>query len=171
MCIRGKIGIFNSLRSIGNDFDKSLFNKIKSQGVLSLNRKSRNKLSTGKQSQDITSFIIQEGVPSASQVDQTIAEACIYSIANQFVGGFYRVNDKKGTRDNLNARGMRFVKMCTDPNSKCILKANQKEPVFQACGIVPDSNIDIYRTLSQLSGIAAATEAKTCLENKNMIKS
>ena len=94
--------------------------------VLTLNRKSRNKLSTGKQSQDITSFIIQEGVPSAAQVDQTIAEA--HLLNSESVCWLYRVNDKRYTRQ-LNARGMRFVKMCTDPNSKCILKADQKEPI------------------------------------------
>jgi glutamate--cysteine ligase len=113
--------------------------------ILSLNRKARNNLSKGKSAQKIESFLLQEGVPTTQNVDGLVGEACIYQIANHFVGGFYRVNDQKSTRDNLNSRGMSFKKMCVCPE-------------YEDDGVSPDGNLELYRLLARVAGLAAHRE-------------
>lgn len=118
------------------------------EDILHLNRKARNKLSTGKSSQKILSYILQEGVPTISSVDNQVSEACIYQVANHFVGGFYRLNQQKSTRDNLNSQGMSFKKMCLD-NKGC---------VYEDCGVDPDPNLEVYKLLGRLACLAAHRE-------------
>ena len=122
--------------------------------VLNLNRKLRNKLSTGKSSMKIARFIIQEGVPTISNVDNQVSEACIYQIANRFVGGFYRVNTKKSDRDNLNSPGMTFIKMC-EHSDRCQLNTDLTD---EHCGVAPDEDVDLYRILARIAGVAAHRE-------------
>lgn len=138
-----------------------------SEDILSLNRKNRNKLTTGKSSKPIENFILQEGIPSINQVDNYVGEAVIYSVANKFVGGFYRLNTQKSDRENLNSQGMLFKKMCLDPNSQCIMKQSNfhADNELEQCGITPDPNIDIYRILARLSGIAASREVTQLEKN------
>ncbi len=119
------------------------------EDILSLNRKARNNLSKGKSSQKIACFLLQEGVPTVQHVDGLVGEACIYQIANHFAGGFYRVNDEKSTRDNLNSKGMSFKKMCVCPENES-----------EECGVSPDTNLDLYRLLARVAGIAAHREIK-----------
>ncbi|RAP36519.1 glutamate--cysteine ligase [Candidatus Marinamargulisbacteria bacterium SCGC AAA071-K20] len=129
--------------------------------VLTLNRKLRNKLSTGKSSMKIDRFIIQEGVPTISSVDNKVSEVCVYQIANRFVGGFYRVNTKKGDRDNLNSSGMTFTKIC-EASDSCALKGDDSD---DNCGVAPDENLDLSRLLARIAGVAAHREIKA-LETK-----
>jgi glutamate--cysteine ligase len=129
--------------------------------VLSLNRKLRNKLSTGKSSMKIDRFIIQEGVPTISSVGSQVSEVCMYQIANRFVGGFYRVNTKKSGRDNLNSSGMTFTKICESSDS-CALKSDDSD---DNCGIAPEENLELYRILARIAGVAAHREIKA-LEKK-----
>jgi len=124
--------------------------------ILNLNRKNRNKLAKGKSSQSIESFILQEGVPTIDSINNNVSEACIYSIANQFVGGFYRINDEKSDRDNLNSSGMTFKQMCIPPHVTCKFTQQQDDD----CGIEPDNNNDLYIFLSQIAGIAAEKEVE-----------
>lgn len=130
------------------------------EDILELNRKSRNKLSKGKSSQKIQQFLLQEGVPSIKSVDQQTSEACVYQIANHFVGGFYRLNNQKSSRENLNSQGMSFKTMCTSGHTECQNKQSDD------CGIEFDPKIDAYKTLARLAGIAAHREIKQ-LEGKS----
>ena len=115
--------------------------------ILQLNRKSRNKLHVGKGSQVITQYLLQEGVPTIDNVDQQAGEAVIYQIENNLIGGFYRVHADKGSRENLNSKGMTFEKMC--PHL----------PRYGECGVHHDINIfDIYRILARIAAIAAHRE-------------
>jgi glutamate--cysteine ligase len=120
--------------------------------ILDLNRKLRNKLSKGKNSKKIERFIIQEGVQSINNVDQQVSEACVYQIANHFVGGFYRLNEKKTNRENLNSQGMTFRKMCKANDRGC-LYAEEND-----CGIDTDPKIEAYKLLARIAGIAAHRE-------------
>jgi len=74
--------------------------------ILTLNRKHKTKLTKGKGSLPIHRFILQEGIPSETTVNNTIAEPCIYQLGHTIVGGFYRSHSMKSSRDNLNSIGM-----------------------------------------------------------------
>ncbi len=123
--------------------------------ILTLNRKDRNKLHKGKGSKLIEKFILQEGVPSISEIDHKASETCIYQIANEFVGGFYRVNSEKNGRENLNSKGMSFETICLPSK-------------LQECEGKYEKNIDLYQILARIAGIAAQKEIHE-LENSGIL--
>lgn len=123
--------------------------------ILELNSKERNKLYKGKSSKVIGRYLLQEGIATIYNINQKVSEVCIYQIENQLVGGFYRSHSSKGTRDNLNSKGMDFTKMCPH-----LIK-------YGDCGIHHDINIfDVYRILARIAGIAAHREIIKLEENK-----
>ncbi|MBI5150586.1 MAG: glutamate--cysteine ligase [Candidatus Omnitrophica bacterium] len=123
--------------------------------IVGLNRKDRNKLYKGKSAQVISRYLLQEGVPTMHTIGHEVSEVCIYQIENNLVGGFYRSHALKGDRDNLNAPGMVFKKMC--PHLK----------KYGDCGVHHDINVfDIYRLLARVASIAARREI-ACLEARN----
>jgi len=115
--------------------------------ILNLNRKARNKLHVGKGSKVINAYLIQEGVPTKYNINEEVSEVVIYQIENNLIGGFYRTHSSKGERENLNAVGVVFNKMC--PHSK----------QYGDCGVHHDVNVfDVYRILARIAGIAAHRE-------------
>ncbi|MGC6366776.1 MAG: glutamate--cysteine ligase [Candidatus Marinamargulisbacteria bacterium] len=76
--------------------------------ILNLNRKSRNKLHKGKSAIPIDNLIIQEGIPSAIQINGHTAEEVIYHVNGETIGSFYRLHEQKTTTDILNSKGMQF---------------------------------------------------------------
>ena len=42
------------------------------------------------------------------------AEECMYFAGHHILGGFYRLNDKKNNRENLNSTGMQFSQLLFD---------------------------------------------------------
>lgn len=115
--------------------------------IVDLNRKDRNKLYKGKSAQVISRYLLQEGVPTMYTTGHEVSEVCIYQIENNLVGGFYRSHADKGERDNLNAPGSVFKKMC--PHLK----------KYGDCGVHHDINVfDIYRLLARVASIAARRE-------------
>ena len=117
------------------------------QDILSLNRRNRNKLYKGKGSRVIDRFLLQEGVPTIYNIEHEVSEVCMYQIENNLIGGFYRSHSAKGERENLNAKGMVFKKMC--PHLKR----------YGDCGVHHDVNVfDIYRILGRIAAIAAHRE-------------
>ncbi len=115
--------------------------------IASINRKKKNKLYKGKNAKVISRYLLQEGIPSVHQLDDQVAEVCIYQVDNGFIGGFYRIHGDKSSRENLNSKGMTFKTMC--PHNK----------QFGECGVHTDQNrFDIYRILSRVAGIAAHRE-------------
>ena len=117
--------------------------------ILELNRKKRNDLSRGKDAQTITHYLLQEGVPTIHRIEGNPCEVCLYQIDNNFVGGFYRYHESKGSRENLNSPGgMVFQKMCP-----------HLDKYGKDCGIAHNLNIfDIYRILGRIAGAAAGEE-------------
>jgi hypothetical protein len=78
---------------------------------------------------------LQEGVPSIQINNGKTAEACIYSVMNHCIGGFYRLHEHE-SRNNLNKTGMTF-------------------------GPIDDMPTDLYQlhvTLAQVANVAAAHE-------------
>lgn len=125
------------------------------EDILTLNRRSRNDLSKGKSAQVIDRFLIQEGVPTIYTIDEQVSEVCIYQIENNLVGGFYRLNSQKSSRENLNSQGMSFKKMC--PHLK----------KYGDCGTHHDVTLfDVYRILARIAGIAAHREVVSLEANK-----
>jgi len=74
-----------------------------------LNRRTRNKMSTTKDGQELSEVIIQEGVPTYERVNDAVAEPVVCMIDRYVVGGFYRVHAERGIDENLNAPGSSFV--------------------------------------------------------------
>ncbi len=124
--------------------------------VLTLNSRKRNDLSRDKAAQEVTRFILQEGVPTIHRIEENPSEVCVYQIDNNLVGGFYRYHTGKGSRENLNSPGgMAFQKMCP-----------HLDKYGKDCGVEHNLNIfDIYRILARIAGVAATREIKD-LENK-----
>ena len=86
--------------------------------VRDLNRKQRNKMAIVKEGLEVTSVIIQEGVPTFESINDAIAEPVVYMIDRFVVGGFYRVHTARGKDENLNAPGAQFVPLAFE--SPCI---------------------------------------------------
>ncbi len=77
--------------------------------IRGLNRKQRNKMSVVKDGLEVTDVIVQEGVYTFEQINESVAEPVVYMIDRYVVGGFYRVHEDRGVDENLNAPGMHFV--------------------------------------------------------------
>lgn len=79
---------------------------------LSLNKKQRNKMKTGKSGRAVTDVIIQEGVRTIDRFKERVAEPVIYLINHQVCGGFFRLHEQVDDRGNLNQPGVQFTKLC-----------------------------------------------------------
>jgi glutamate--cysteine ligase len=77
--------------------------------VRSLNQQQRHKISVVKGGLDVNEMIVQEGVYTFEQINESVAEPVVYMIDRYVVGGFYRVHEDKGADENLKAPGMHFV--------------------------------------------------------------
>lgn len=124
-----------------------------------INRRRQNKLSSGKGSRLNDRYVIQEGIPTIYSIDGDVSEACMYQIENHLIGGFFRSNKAKGTRDNLNSKGMNFKQMCPH-------KDEHKECLFLGGGVErPLAVFDIYRLLARIAAVAAHREITHLKEN------
>ncbi len=119
------------------------------QQILELNSRKRNDLVRGKGASKVNRYLLQEGVPTIHQIEGSPSEVCIYQIDNNLIGGFYRYNTGKNSRQNLNSPGgMAFQKMCP-----------HLDKYGKDCGTGHNMNVfDIYRILARIAGIAAHRE-------------
>jgi glutamate--cysteine ligase len=74
-----------------------------------LGRRARNKMHVIKDGRQTSDVIVQEGVPTCEQVAGGTAETVVYLMDRQVAGAFHRVHSERGTDQNLNAPGARFV--------------------------------------------------------------
>lgn len=118
--------------------------------VKQLNRKQRNKMAVGKEGLQVTEVIIQEGVPTFETLDDDVAEPVIYMIDRYVVGGFYRVNARRGRDENLNAPGMSFKPLAFSHG--CSLP-----DLDQAPDAAPN-RFYAYGVVARLAALAAAHE-------------
>jgi len=119
--------------------------------VRALNRKQRNKMAVVKEGLEVTSVIIQEGVPTFESINDAIAEPVVYMIDRFVVGGFYRVHTARGKDENLNAPGAQFVPLAFE--SPCI--PDLREPA--GC---PPNRFYAYGVVARLAQLAAAVEVE-----------
>jgi glutamate--cysteine ligase len=119
--------------------------------VLAMNRRTKNKMSVGKNRMQIQSVVIQEGVPTATLVDRLAAEPVIYLCGTELIGGFLRTNSERNTEENLNSQGMVFRKLCMsdlrspDNESDEDLK---EEPILEL----------VYGSIARISALATGRE-------------
>ena len=79
--------------------------------VHSLNRRQRSSLTSGKDGLAVSDILIQEGIPTIERIDGRPAEEVLCCIGDRVIGSFWRLNDRKGERENLNSQGMRFASL------------------------------------------------------------
>ena len=91
----------------------------------SLNRRQRKNLSVVKDGTNVRDILIQEGVESSLRIEGLVAEPVIYMIGAKVVGGFWRLNQTHGPRENLNSRGMLFWPLKQEDVSKELNYAQQ----------------------------------------------
>jgi glutamate--cysteine ligase len=120
--------------------------------VRNLNRKTRNKMATIKDSQPVHEVIIQEGVYTFEKLDDAVAEPVIYMVDQFVVGGFYRVHNARGIDENLNSPGAEFKPLafetdCQSPD--CGGKPGDPPNRFYTYGVV-----------ARLAMLAAAVEVE-----------
>lgn len=83
--------------------------------VRSLNRRQRGSLSSAKDGAAVNDILVQEGIPTADRVEGLVAEPVRYMVGARVAGGFWRLNQAKSERENLNSRGMLFWPMPRPP--------------------------------------------------------
>jgi len=123
-----------------------------------MNRRTKNKMSVGKNKLPIQSVAVQEGVPTATLVDRLAAEPVIYLLGCELIGGFLRTNTEKGAEDNLNSQGMVFKMLCmsdlreleNDPDED-----NKNAPLLEM----------IYGAVARVSALATGRELAVHLKS------
>ncbi|RAP34209.1 glutamate--cysteine ligase [Candidatus Marinamargulisbacteria bacterium SCGC AG-439-L15] len=131
-----------------------------------LNRKIKNKLKIGKSGKVLDHFILQEGIPANIQYHKDPSEVVLYMVANQSVGSFLRVNSERNNKENLNAKGMSFQRICHRDNPEKVspIKRNYI-PKEKDCGVILGSDrYFMYDMVAKLAGIAAYEEMKQLLK-------
>ncbi len=123
--------------------------------VRGLNRKQRNKMAVVKEGLEVSSVIIQEGVPTFESINEAIAEPVVYMIDRFVVGGFYRVHTSRGKDENLNAPGAQFVPLAFE--SPCI-------PDLGGPAGCPPNRFYAYGVIARLAQLAAAIEVEELSE-------
>lgn len=133
-----------------------------------MNRRTKNKMSVGKNRLPIESVAIQEGVPTATLVDRLPAEPVIYLFGYETIGGFLRTNSERGDEDNLNSQGMVFRKLCMTDLRRPL--AENPWAVQEATGSIEVAALDaeadepepvlelVYGSVARLSALATALE-------------
>ncbi len=116
-----------------------------------MNRRTKNKMSMGKNKSSIEQVIIQEGVPTIITTEGKTAEPVIYMMGEELIGGFIRANSERNDMDNLNSQGMFFKKLCFTDLSSSLESGNRDDlPTLEA----------VYGIVAKLSALAAAMELK-----------
>ncbi|MBN3859101.1 glutamate--cysteine ligase [Neisseriaceae bacterium PsAf] len=137
--------------------------------VLSLNRKNRNKMATIKEGLAVHDVILQEGVYSYEQIEDSVAEPVVYMIDRFVIGGFYRAHEGRANNENLNASGMRFIPLYEDvstvqeddilsPRHHFSQWDTQALPVLDKLNSDKANRFYIYSIIARLSLLASSIE-------------
>jgi glutamate--cysteine ligase len=118
--------------------------------LLHMNRRTKNKMSMGKNNREIDSVCIQEGIPTTTLIDRLASEPVIYLSGGELIGGFLRTNPERGVDDNLNSQGMVFKKLC-------MADLREDEEDLDA----PPYLELVYGSIAKLSSLAAGMELKS----------
>ena len=116
-----------------------------------LSRRTRNKMSAGKEGREVHDVILQEGVPTYERVNDAVAEPVVYMIDRYVVGGFYRVNAERGFDENLNAPGAHFAPLA-------FAEHNQLPKPGAKPGASAPNRFYMYGVIARLAMVAASYE-------------
>lgn len=121
------------------------------QEFLQINSRQRAKMYRSKGGKEVSEVLIQEGVVTKDIVNSKVAEPVVYCIGDKPIGGFFRANEEKNERENLNAKGMTFASNLFCP------PAFRERKVFEGSNITQEK-IKVYAFLARLGVIAIAQE-------------
>ncbi len=121
--------------------------------ISQINRRTKNKMSVGKNKLPIESVAVQEGIPTATLVDRLAAEPVIYLVGCDLIGGFLRTNTERGTEENLNSQGMVFRKLCMSD----LQKPGIEEEPEEETGDQPVLEL-VYGSIARISALASGIE-------------
>ena len=116
-----------------------------------LSRRTRSRMSTGKDGLEVHEVILQEGVPTYERVNGAVAEPVVYMIDRYVVGGFYRVNAERGIDENLNAPGASFAPLA-------FAEHNQLPKPGAKPGASAPNRFYMYGVIARLAMVAASYE-------------
>ena len=116
-----------------------------------ISSRTRKKMSTVKDGQEVHEVILQEGVPTYERVNDAVAEPVVYMIDRYVVGGFYRVNAERGIDENLNAPGASFVPLA-------FAEHNQLPKPGAKPGVSAPNRFYMYGVIARLAMVAASYE-------------
>lgn len=125
--------------------------------VRKMNRRTKNKMSVGKNKRAIDSVAIQEGIPTATIVDRLMAEPVIYLFGSELMGGFLRTHSEKGDEENLNAPGMVFRKLCMSDLRNLQKETAESQAQSEATPDLPTLEL-VYGSVAKLSALATGME-------------
>lgn len=92
------------IKSNSGTYGMSVMQVNEGSQFVNLNRSGKKKMKVSKGGKLLSDLIVQEGVDSIFGKKEPV----YYLIDCEVSGAFYRVNDNKSSRDNLNTRGMYF---------------------------------------------------------------
>lgn len=126
---------------------------MQSEEISQMNRRTRNKLLSAKGGQKVTSFLVQEGIPTADFYSGFPIEPVIYMVGFEVVGGFFRMNPQRDAFSSLNSRGMEFSCLCLhkldEPHEENFLNCAEKANL-----------VSLASVMARLAALAAALEMK-----------
>lgn len=127
--------------------------------VRAINRRTKNKMSIGKNRSLIDSVVVQEGVPTAAEIEGIVSEPAIYLVGCELIGGFLRTNSTRSATENLNSKGMAFRKLCVS-DLKTLSNPSQISSQQQTPETDPPKRILelAYGGVARLSALAAGRE-------------
>ena len=104
--LKSKIGSEQNIfiKSNSGTYGMSVMQVNEGSQFANLNRSGKKKMKVSKGGKLLSDLIVQEGVDSIFGKKEPV----YYLIDCEVSGAFYRVNDNKSSRDNLNTRGMYF---------------------------------------------------------------
>ena len=104
--LKSKIGSEQNIfiKSNSGTYGMSVMQVNEGSQFANLNRSGKKKMKVSKGGKLLSDLIVQEGVDSIFGKKEPV----YYLIDCKVSGAFYRVNDNKSSRDNLNTRGMYF---------------------------------------------------------------
>ncbi|MCE2706308.1 MAG: glutamate--cysteine ligase [Proteobacteria bacterium] len=122
--------------------------------ILSINRKSRNKMAVVKDGQVVSDVIIQEGVHTFEKIEDSFAEPVIYMMDYSVIGGFYRIHPEKQDNENLNSTGAKFIPL----SFACKCLPDDKNIDERCC---PPNRFYTYSVIARLALLASSVELET----------
>jgi glutamate--cysteine ligase len=137
------------------------------EDLLHLNRRTKNKMSVGKNRMNIESIVVQEGIPTATLVNRLAAEPVIYLFGTQLIGGFLRTNTEKGVEDNLNSQGMVFRMLCMSDLRQADAELQDLENHHPET-LTPEPILElVYGSIARISALAAGKELAQKIASKH----